>query len=99
MRMMMTASMSTEKANELVREGKLGPMIQKILGDLKPEAAYFLADAHGRRTAMIFFEMTDSSQIPKVAEPWFLGFNAAVTFQPVMNPHDLAASGVDKMSS
>jgi hypothetical protein len=93
MRMMMIASMPVEKGNELIRDGKLGPMIQKILGDLKPEAAYFTADELGQRSAYIFFEMANSSELPKVAEPWFLGFDAQVTVRPVMNPQDLAAAG------
>jgi hypothetical protein len=95
MRMMMKVVMDTEKANEGIRSGKLMTSIQKILADLKPEAAYFTANDQGRRTGIIVFDMTNSSQIPKLAEPWFLAFNAEVTFRPVMNPQDLAAAAPD----
>jgi hypothetical protein len=38
--------------------------------------------------------MNDVSQIPAVAEPWFLALNASIEIHPVMVPADLArASG------
>ena len=89
MRMMMKVSLPVEAGNAAVRNGSLGPTIQKILADLKPEAAYFTED-NGMRTGFIFFQMTESSQLPGVAEPWFLAFNATVHVRPAMTPADLA---------
>ena len=85
---MLKVNMHLETANELARQGKLGSTIQSILADLKPEAAYFVED-NGQRTGLIFFHMTDSSEIPKIAEPWFLALNATLTLKPAMNPEDL----------
>jgi hypothetical protein len=70
----------------------LGSTIQRILDELKPEAAYFSED-NGERTGYIFFDMKESSQLPAIAEPWFLAFNASLTVRPAMNPQDLATAG------
>jgi hypothetical protein len=37
--------------------------------------------------------MQDASQIPSVAEPRLLAFNASVEIKPVMTPDDLAKAG------
>ena len=81
-----------EAGNAAAKAGKLGTTIQSILADLKPEAAYF-TDDNGQRTAFVFLQMEDASQIPAIAEPWFLAFNASIEIHPVMVPDDLAKAG------
>ena len=88
MRMMLKVNIPVEKGNETILDGTLPQKMQAILGDLKPEAAYFLAD-RGRRTALIFFDLADPSDIPSVAEPFFMAFNAEIELSPVMIPEDL----------
>src|SRR5579864_4849399 len=91
--MLLRAVIPNEPANTMVRKGTLEPTIKKILAHLKPEAAYFVATDSGERCAVIIFDMKDSSELPKVAEPFFLAFNARVTVRPTMTPQDLAAAG------
>ena len=93
MRMLLRVSIPVEAGNAAAKAGTLGSTIEQILADLKPEAAYFFANDSGQRSGSIVFDMKDSSQIPAVAEPWFLAFNAKVSFRPIMNPQDLATAG------
>jgi hypothetical protein len=74
------------------RSGSLGTTIEGILDDLKPEAAYFAED-NGERTGYILFDMKESSQLPAIAEPWFLAFNAKLTARRAMNSKELADAG------
>lgn len=88
MRMMLKARLDTEKSNEAIRNGTLGKLMQSSMEQVKPEAAYFTAD-DGHRACYMVFDMEDSSQMPQIAEPFFLELGADVTYTPVMNPEDL----------
>jgi hypothetical protein len=83
--------------NKFVRDGTAGQKIQKILEALKPEAAYF-SERDGHRGGILIINMTDASQIPSFAEPWFLTFNATCKFRIAMTPEDLAKGGLDKIA-
>jgi hypothetical protein len=91
--MLLRVSIPVEAGNAAAKAGTLGSTIQKILGDMKPETVYFYADDNGRRAGSIVFDMKDPAEIPGLAEPWFLAFNATVSIRPVMTPEDLGKAG------
>lgn len=90
----MRVTMQVEQGNKAFRDGSLQKTMQSSLEGLKPEAAYFGA-IDGKRTALIFFDLKDPSDLPRIAEPLFQAFNATVEFNPVMNADDLRA-GIDR---
>jgi hypothetical protein len=97
MRFLLKVSIPTDRGNERVVDGSLGKTIESLLNDLKPEAAYFAED-QGLRTGFIFCDVKDESDIPAIAEPWFLAFNARIEMHPAMTLADLkkAAPGFEK---
>src|SRR5271168_286930 len=92
MRCLMKVSIPVQTGNAAISDGSLPKTIDSILADLKPEAAYFAGD-NGKRTGFIFFDLKDASQIPAVAEPWFLAFDAHIELHPAMNLEDLKNAG------
>jgi hypothetical protein len=54
-----------------------------ILEQQKPEAAYFISEG-GRRTGILIIDIKDASDIPRIAEPWFLALNASVEATPAI---------------
>ena len=98
MRMLLRVSIPVETGNAAAKAGTLGSTIEEISADLKPEAVYWYADDNGQRCGSLVFDLKDPSQIPAVAEPWFLAFDAKVSLRPVMNPKDFekAAPSIKK---
>jgi hypothetical protein len=97
MRFLLKVSIPTETGNQRVLDGSLGNTIESILHDLKPEAAYFSED-RGVRTGFIFCNIKEESEIPSIAEPWFLAFGAHVELHAAMTLSDLkkAAPGFER---
>ena len=96
MRMLVDIQFPIEPFNTRVKDGTAAKIMQEILGDLKPEAAYFTA-RDGKRGGTIVIDMADASNIPAIAEPFFLHFNASVSFHPCMTPEDLAKAGLEEL--
>lgn len=88
MRTMLRWTVPAADGNRTITDGSMQKSIETMLRELKPEAAYFFAN-NGKRGGLIVFDLTDSSQIPAVAEPLFQTFNAEVELLPVMNAEDL----------
>ncbi len=93
MRILMQVKFPIEPFNSDVKDGSIGAKMQKIMADLKPEAAYF-TEIEGHRGGV---NMENASQVPSLAEPWFLGFNAHVEFKVVMTPEDLGRAGLEAL--
>jgi hypothetical protein len=97
MRCLLKVSIPTEIGNERVVDGSLAKTIESILSDINPEAAYF-CEERGARTGIIVCNVKDESEIPGIAEPWFLALHARVEMHPCMTVADLrkAAPGFEK---
>jgi hypothetical protein len=96
MRWMIKFSVPVDAGNELVTSGKIGQNFQSLIEDFKPEAAYFFPE-NGQRSGFMIVNMTDSSDLAKVAESFWHGLHADISVTPVMNGEDLAKglSGIE----
>ena len=88
MRTMIRVKIPVESGNASIKSGRMPQLMERVLGELKPEAAYFTTDG-GIRTALLFVDFKDVADMPKLAEPFFSELNASVEFLPVMNAEDL----------
>ncbi|ROM94570.1 panthothenate synthetase [Pseudomonas brassicacearum] len=98
MKMLMMVECPNEPFNALVRAGKVGEVIGRILESIKPEAAYF-TEQDGLRGGIFLIDVQDSTQIPSFAEPFFLNFNATCKFRLVMSPQDLQKAGLEALGN
>jgi hypothetical protein len=68
----------------------------RILEETKPEAAYFTS-TDGNRGGYLVYDISKASEIPRLAEPWFINFDAKVEFMPAMTPEDLQKAGLENL--
>ena len=96
MRILVRVTLPHEPFNTFVKDGSASAKMKRILDELKPEAAYF-TEFTGLRTAVLIIQMDNTSQIPAIAEPWFLTSTANVELHPVMLPEDLGKAGLEAL--
>jgi hypothetical protein len=88
MRMMLRWTTPVDKGNAMIDDGSMKTVIEAVMAKTAPEAAYFLAE-NGERAGMVFFDLKEPADIPRIAEILFQGADASVEFVPVMNADDL----------
>ena len=94
MRMMMKVSIPVQAGNKTIREGILPKTVMKFVEQHKPEGVWFTAE-NGLRTAFFVFDMKQPSDIPSIAEPFFMSLDATIELAPVMNLEDMK-TGVER---
>ncbi len=96
MKMLLTVDFPLEPFNSLVRSGKVGEMIGKILETIKPEVSYF-TEQDGKRGGIFVVDIKTASDIPFFSEPFFLYFEASCKFRILMSPEDLQMAGLEQL--
>ena len=93
MRMLMNVIFPVEPFNSAVRDGTAGPTIKKILESIKPESVYF-TELNGQRGGVLVVDVKEASEIPALAEPFYLAFEADIEFRIAMTPDDLVRANL-----
>lgn len=70
MKMLLTVEFPLEPFNSLVKSGKVGEIIGRILESIKPETAYF-TEQDGKRGGLFVIDVKTPSDVPFFAEPFF----------------------------
>jgi len=96
MRMMLKFTIPVERGNAAIGDGAIAKTLETIMTQLKPEAAYF-TPTDGKRGGIVFFNLTEPSQIIEVVEPLFLELNASTELTPVMTAEDVR-KGLSKIA-
>ena len=96
MKMLLTVDIPHEPFNSLVKSGKAGEILGRILEAIKPEAAYF-TEQDGKRGGVFVIDVRTPSDVPAFAEPFFLNFQANCKFRILMSPEDLQKAGLEEL--
>ena len=96
MRMLMNVKIPNLEFNAAVKNGSASKIMNRIIEECAAEAVYF-TEEQGCRACILVVNVDEPSKIPRLAEPWFLSFNAAVEFKIVMTPEDLRKSGLEEL--
>ena len=89
MRFMTRIAIETEAGNRLCKDKDFSKKMEMLMGDLRPETAYFCVE-NGKRTLYCVVNADSNSDLPRIAEPFWLGLKASVEFIPAMDKNDFA---------
>lgn len=89
MRFLLRATIPVEVGNDMVHDPDMGKKMDQIMGDIKPEAAYFCLEG-GRRTVYMVVSVEESHQLPAICEPLWNAWEADVELIPAMTQEDFA---------
>lgn len=95
MRTFVKIKVPVQRGSKAVQDGTLGKIISDFMERARPEAAYFGIES-GQRTAFFVIDAKDSSELPPLCEPVFIGLDASIEFSPVMNAEELK-QGLSKL--
>jgi len=96
--MLMNVRFPNTEFNAAVKNGTAGKLLNRIVEECAAEAVYF-TEEQGQRACLLVVNVAEPSQIPRLAEPWFLSFNATVEMRIVMTPEDLRKSGIEELGA
>lgn len=88
MKYLMKVKIPNDQGNAKISDPQFGMKMQDALAEVKAETVYFTT-IDGCRGGYIVVNMTDASEMPRLAEPFFLWLGADIDFLPVMTMQDL----------
>jgi hypothetical protein len=94
--MLLTVDFPLEPFNTIIRSGKAGELIGRILETIKPETAYF-TEQDGKRGGIFVINVENPSDVPSFSEPFFLQLQASCKFRILMSPEDLQEAALDDL--
>lgn len=92
MKYLMKIRIPNDPGNKRIQDPKFGQRVQEALKEVKAEAAYFTTIC-GARGCYVVVNITEASEIPAKAEPFFNWLGAEIDFLPVMTMEDLGKAG------
>jgi hypothetical protein len=91
MHFIIRATIPVSAGNKLVRTN-LQDTMDKLLGDVRPDAVYFAIEK-GQRTLYLIASAEKGAEMIRLAEPLWLSLEADVDVIPAMDAADFAEAG------
>lgn len=89
MRQLVHIDIPLEPFNSLVKEGKAGPLLGRLLETTRPEHIFFTEQEGGTRGAVAICQVEGPADVVRICEPWFLALKASCRFRVAISPEDL----------